>query len=199
MHINSEIALDLMEGRLDNVISQQWTRHVETCSQCSTTMTTWQEFIGSLKRPHLESAPQSMLEAASALFQPKPAEPSTLRRVVAALSFDSLLQPALAGARGTSAVRQVILRAEEFDIHLRIWASAGNRELLGQIQPRGTNTFNESARLHLLQNGERISSADVNELGEFHFTFVPEGLISLQIDLPHLTVVGALDMSEKAY
>jgi hypothetical protein len=29
-------------------------------------------------------------------------------------------------------------------------------------------------------------------MGEFHFTDVPEGDLSLQIDLPNLTVIGSL-------
>src|SRR5262249_35855746 len=144
-------------------------------------------------------APQSMLDSAVALFQPTTAEPRTsgFRRLIAQISFDSLTEPAFAGARGATAARQVVLRAEEFDIHLRIWRNEQNRELLGQIQPRGKKELSEKARLHLLQNGERISSAEVNDLGEFHFAVVPDGLLSLQIDLPHLTVIGALDVSEK--
>jgi hypothetical protein len=29
-------------------------------------------------------------------------------------------------------------------------------------------------------------------MGEFHFTDIPEGDLSLQIDLPNVTVIGAL-------
>jgi len=32
----------------------------------------------------------------------------------------------------------------------------------------------------------------VNDLGEFEFRSVPDGQLSLQIDLPHLTVITAL-------
>ena len=50
-----------------------------------------------LKRANLENAPQAL----------------------ASLVFDSFAQPALAGARGGAAMsRQIVLRAEGFDIHL---------------------------------------------------------------------------------
>src|SRR5205823_3417248 len=155
----TETAFDLMEGRLDQTLVQEWTGHLTSCSQCSTEIDAWKLLRTSLKRPHLESAPKSLLDSAAAIFQTpkKTTERSSIRQVIASVLFDSFSQPAFAGARGETATRQVVLRAEEFDIHVRIWATNENRELLGQIQPRKTKTFVDSARLHLLQNGERIS------------------------------------------
>jgi hypothetical protein len=199
MHIDTETALDLMEGRLENALARQWNDHLATCRMCSSELDALQGFRESLKRPHLENAPEGMLYSAVSLFQkPRNASvPSPIRQVLASLTFDSFAQPAFAGARGETATRQVVLSAEEFDIHVRVWATDQSRELLGQIQPRGTTKFIESARLHLLHKGERVSSAEVNELGEFHFRYVPEGGLSLQIDLPHLTVIGALDLDDR--
>jgi hypothetical protein len=200
MHIDTETAFDLMEGRLETEMARQWNDHLLTCRLCASEMDTFQSFRESLKRPHLENAPGRMMSAAVSLFQaPRAAsEPSRIRRVFANLTFDSFTQPLFAGARGGNGNnRQVVLRAEEFDIHVRVWITNESRELLGQIQPRGTSTFIEHARLHLLQNGERVSSAEVNDLGEFHFSFVPDGYLSLQIDLPHLTVIGALDLNDR--
>ena len=37
-----------------------------------------------------------------------------------------------------------------------------------------------------------IGSARSNTLGEFAFTDLPDGVLSLQIDLPYLTVISAL-------
>jgi hypothetical protein len=203
MHLNMDIGFDLMEGRLEKALEQQWMSHVDACSQCSMELQGWKQFRSSLRRRHLVSAPDALLDSALAVFKPAPQAHATaparssVKQVIANMLFDSFAQPAFAGARGELATRQVVLRAEEFDIHLRIWTSNQTRELLGQIQPRSTKTFVDTARLHLLQNGERISSADVNDLGEFHFTFVPDGFLSLQIDLPHLTVIGALDVVER--
>jgi hypothetical protein len=111
-------------------------------------------------------------------------------------SFDSFAQPAFAGARGVAEARQVVLRAEEFDIHVKVWGERAQRHLVGQILARGQSSFVQSARLHLLRNGERFESTLIDRLGEFHFDDVPDGLLSLQIDLPHLTVVGALNVAE---
>jgi hypothetical protein len=202
MHLDTETVIDLVEERLEKATQQEWLRHTDDCAECSTELQSWKNLSLALKRSHLHSASGALLEKVHAMFEPpvQPAcSPSTggLRQILATLIFDSFTQPAVAGARGQAASRQVVMRAEEFDIHVRIWATNENRQVLGQIQPRGTSTFIDTARLHLLHNGERVSSASVNELGEFHFDFVPSGLLSLQIDLPHLTVIGSLDVSEK--
>ena len=199
MHIDSEMALDFLDGRLEKTLELQWIGHLESCSECSAEINIWFGFRESLKRPHLESAPPSMLASAVALFQPQGGVEarSSIRQVIATLFYDSFAQPAFAGARGRTTNRQVVMRADEFDIHLRIWITDEGREMLGQIQPRDTANFAESARLHLLQDGQRVSSVETNALGEFHFSHVPEGFLSLQIDLPHLAVIGSLDVTER--
>jgi hypothetical protein len=55
-----------------------------------------------------------------------------------------------------------------------------------------------AARFHLLCNGERLESTGTDEMGEFRFTDLPEGVLSLQIDLPNLTVIGSLNVHENS-
>lgn len=193
MHLNAETVFDLMDGRLDETLAHQWTEHIASCSTCSGEMSQWQELRRTLKRTHLESAPRALLASAATLFRPKRSVPE----IIATLIFDSFAQPAFAGARGESGTRQVVMSAGDYDIHLQIGPSTANREMLGQIQPRGNRLFVESARLHLLQHGVPVSSTQINDLGEFYFKYVPEGFVNLQVDLPHLTVVGALDITDK--
>jgi hypothetical protein len=181
-------------------LSQQRTDRLDSCVSCLKQTESWRMFRGALKRTHLQSAPASMLAYAIDLFYSpfKTATRRTVRQIIASLIFDSFAQPRFAGARGELSTRQVVLRAEEFDIHVRIWEADQSRELLGQIQCRRTTSFVNTARLHLLRDGERISTVHVNELGEFHFPAVPTGYLSLQVDLPHLTVIGALDLHDRS-
>lgn len=156
-----------------------------------------------LKRANLENAPQSVLRRAERVFDrsgSSTASAGTLRQVLASLVFDSLAQPSLAGARGTTttAQRQLVLRAEGFDIHLKMWGVAPGRRMAGQVLARGESAFVSGARLHLIRDGERYDSVTVDKFGEFEFETVPDGFLSLQIDLPHLTVVGLLNPSEAA-
>src|SRR5262249_14443107 len=129
------------------------------------------------------------------IFRPRAGRPSsTLRSIAAAIVFDNLLQPAMAGARGSSSgvARQLVMRAEDFDIHIKIWGERGRKRVLGQMLPRKGHDFAGTAAFHLLRSDERIVSTRSDEMGEFEFTDVAEGDWNLQIDLPNLTVVGSL-------
>src|SRR5436190_9849562 len=153
MHLNSEAALDLIEGRLTNEQETVWRQHTETCSVCAEAVRNWKEVKEDLKRSHLLSAPDQDLKAVLWIFQP------ARRSVIASILFDSFLQPAMAGARGAaSASRQLVMRAEEFDIHVKIWGDQERKQMLGQVLSRNGKDFIRSGRFHLVRNGERIES-----------------------------------------
>ena len=198
MHLSPEIALDWIDGRLAKGQENFWRDHLELCKECTRDVEGWRELKTNLRRPYLRSASSETIRQVTQIFRPAPPKTeSRLRQVMASLIFDSFLDPALAGARGTSvSARQLVMRAEEFDIHIKIWGDPDHRQMLGQLLPRSGDRFVEAARFHLLQNGERLETASVDETGEFHFLDVPEGDLSLQIDLPNLTVIGALNVRE---
>jgi hypothetical protein len=93
--------------------------------------------------------------------------------------------------------RQVVMRAEEFDIHIKVWNDGERRKMLGQLLPRQGKEFARPARFHLLREGARVGSTVTDETGEFYFEQVPEGDLSLQIDLPNITVIGALNIQDE--
>jgi hypothetical protein len=193
MHMSTETALDLADGLLEPAQAEFWETHILTCTTCMQDMADWRNLGINLKRSHLENAPSKDLERAFDIFGPARTAGSKLRQVLAGIIFDSFQQPAFAGARGgATAARQLVLRAEEFDIHVKIWGEQHHRQLLGQLLSRSGDSFEGAAHFHLLRNGERLESTSMDDMGEFHFTDIPEGDLSLQIDLPNLTVIGAL-------
>jgi len=198
MHLSPEIAFDLLEGRLLRDQEAFWKQHLEICRDCAEYVEGWRTMGTTLRRSHLESAPDEELQEAINVF-PSSLEQksSTIRSVIASIIFDSFAEPAFAGVRGGAApARQLVMHAEEFDIHVKIWGDSDRRQMLGQLLPRNGKNFVNTARFHLLRNGERIETTAVDDVGEFHFSDVPEGDLSLQIDLPNLTVIGALNMKE---
>jgi hypothetical protein len=197
MHLSLEIALDFLGGRLDPDKTMFWKQHLESCHECVQEIGRLRQLKVDLGRSHLTSASDQELQKAIQIYPQKP-EGGGLRSILASLVFDSFMEPAMAGARGTAAAaRQIVMRAEEFDIHVKIWGDEEHRQMLGQLLPRSGQDFVQSARFHLLRNGERIESTSVDEVGEFYFSDLPEGNLSLQIDLPNLTVIGALNIKEK--
>jgi hypothetical protein len=122
---------------------------------------------------------------------------SAPRKIVAATVFDSLTQP-FAGARGATAGRQVVLRAEELDIHLKISTNPSQRQIIGQVFARNETEFLSSVRLHLLLNGKPFKTTWSDNFGQFQFDEVPQGVFHLQLDLPQLTVVSGITIGEQA-
>ena len=121
---------------------------------------------------------------------------STIRSSRAEIVFDSFVELGMAGLRGSdSPARQFIMRADEFDIHIKIWGDEGSKQMIGQVLPRNVDDF-VGGTLHLLKNGELVESTVIDEIGEFVFTYVPKGVLSIQIELPHITVIGALNFPE---
>ena len=119
---------------------------------------------------------------------------SASQPVIAATLFDSQKQPSLGGTRGAGDARHLVLRAEGFDIHVKAWGIAPTRQMTGQILSRGAALPVADARLHLMRDGERLAITSADKFGGFTFYNVPEGQLSLQIDMPNLTVVGALNL-----
>jgi hypothetical protein len=198
MHLNTSDALGYIEGRLEQDQEVFWTQHMEVCDKCAQVVLHWRQIAADLKRSHLLSAPVSDLAAAENIF-PTTQEPvPALRTILAAIVFDSCAQPALAGVRGSSnpVPRQLVMRAEEFDIHVKVWGDPDKKQILGQLLPRSGRNFMRAARFHLFADGQKFASTTPDETGEFEFKEVPAGDLSLQIDLPNLTVIGALRASD---
>ena len=155
MHLRTETALDLLEERMELGEKNFWKEHVQNCDTCRNELSVWQQLEIDMKRSHLKSAPEEDLKKAFHIF-PKPAEePRPMLHILATIMFDSFREPAFAGSRGTTAAaRQMVMRAEEFDIHIKIWGERENRQLLGQLLPRAGEKFVRAARFHLLRNGD---------------------------------------------
>jgi hypothetical protein len=119
-------------------------------------------------------------------------------RTPADIFFDTYAQSRIAGFRGGSSLpgRQFVLRDQQFDIHIKISSKESLREIHGQLLARAGAAFVAAAQCHLLRNGVRFESTTTDEIGEFHFTRIPEGDLYIQIDLPDLTIVGSLNPEE---
>ena len=201
MHLNSETALDLIDGTISEAERHFWQKHLDSCRECTAELNEWSALIRWARRAKLVSAPPDVLASAKRLYEVSQESRPSVRQIVASIIFDSFAQPATAGIRagvaaGQIVFRHVVLRAEEFDIHVRIATVEDHLQLLGQILPRGSRTFIKGAWLHLRREEERLGSVELNHLGEFQFNNIPDGLLSLQIDMPHVTVISALHTTE---
>ena len=201
MHLSPIKALDLLELRMAEFERQSLLKHIDSCKDCASEFQEWSTLVELVKRPHLMSAPDAIIASAKTIFDTSFETRKTgrlLRQVVALIVFDSFAEPAPVGTRAGVGMdsgvvsRRVLFRTDDFDIHVRISKVEDHHELLGQILPRGGGGFVKDASVHLRHEEARIGSANLNSLGEFLFTSIPDGLLSLQIDLPYVTVISAL-------
>ena len=192
MHLRPEEALDLIEMRAPEEQVNFWNQHIATCSSCLDQLQAWRRIRALLKRENLESAPDAVTAMAHTVFEP-PVARRPLREILASVVFDSFAQPALAGARGASSARQLLLSAEEIDVHLRVWTVGTERRIAGQLLSRDKSADVRGTRLHLVSAGKRMGTAEADKFGEFEFEEVTDGPLDLEIELPHLKITGALN------
>jgi hypothetical protein len=89
------------------------------------------------------------------------------------------------------------MRAEELDIHLKISNNPAQHQITGQVFARNETQFMGSVRLHLLLNGKPYKTTWSDNFGQFEFDALPQGVFRLVLDLPQLTVVGGITISEQ--
>src|SRR5437867_2266671 len=131
-HLTRETALDFLEQRLDTGQALRWKQHLKQCARCTRYLAEWEHLLTALKGFNLQNAPERDMQKAIAIFPHRSDErrPS-IRRIWATTVFDSFSGPALAGARGVPAIgRQIILQAEDFDIHVQIRGEREPRQIL---------------------------------------------------------------------
>lgn len=143
----------------------------------------------------LEDAPEAVIQRALGVWQggARPAAPAAgaLRRLVAAIAFDSGGAGALAFGRRAAggATRQVLYTTEGLDIDLRIspdgdaatdrWALSG--QVLGPNAQGVVGLADDS--------GRAIAEAPLSELGEFRLPAVGAGPYTLTLRLGFVEIV----------
>jgi anti-sigma factor RsiW len=112
---------------------------------------------------------------------------------LAALVFDTLRDPLPLGARSSAThVRQMLYRAADYDIDVRVTPADGGRvRISGQVLPGPERSLDAAAGVEVALVGPELPVAlvDTNELGEFDFGPQPEGDYTLSIEAPEERLV----------
>jgi anti-sigma factor RsiW len=185
-HLTYDQLADLAEGRLNAVERQTSLAHTHDCSRCGEQLIQLEQLINTMRADAAIDPPNYVVARALDLFPTRVAaagEPSLVRRVLAALSFDSLQLPAAYGVRsGQSATRQLLYNAGENDLDLRVTASGESWVLSGQVL--GDCTGGEVE----LEGEAGAARSSMNELCEFTLPAVPTGSYTLRLRLNEMEV-----------
>jgi hypothetical protein len=186
-HTPFELLVDLAEGRVAPEDSRDARAHLSTCAACAGQLAQVERLTQMMRSDNSEDAPRDVLAAALSLFPARPAREGFLRRVVAALSFDSTAPAPAFGVRSgqASSTRQLLFSAGDVDVDLRVAPDAEGWAVSGQVLGECAGGW---AELGGAEESGRAARAELNELCEFALPAVPAGSYTLRLRLDDLLV-----------
>ena len=177
-HISTDQLADLIEGRLDADAEAGLRAHLAGCSRCAERLAWLDRVIGLMRADDREEVPARVGEYISRVFRARPAPPSPVQRIVAALRFDSALRPQPLGRRSAPLhERQLVFSAPGLAVDLRIAAAGREWSVSGQVlgaRPPGQVE---------LRGPEAVLQAELSADGEFVLRPVPQGIYELALQL----------------
>jgi len=187
-HITVEDLVDYMDGKPTDVEKQTIESHLEACGECTELKLEFQALVTRLREDSSFEPPAGQVQWAVDLFQPLMQSESkgSLRKIIAALVFDTYDEPMPAGVRrvGTPP-RQLLFRAGDVDVDVKIESTEANDciTLAGQVLS-STAKFFDNAPVKLESHGIVRYRTRTNVVGEFSFDEVPKDTYHLSVDLP---------------
>jgi len=169
---------------------QQVESRISTCSECAELKQELQDLYVQLREDSSYEPPAELVQWGVGLFQPllQPAAQAggKLRKIIAALVFDTYDEPLLAGVRRVGAPpRQLLFRAGGVDVDVKIESMESNDRitLVGQVLSN-TSKFFDNTPVKLESHGIVRYRTMTNIVGEFTFDEVPKDTYHLSVDLP---------------
>jgi hypothetical protein len=187
--------VDWVEGRLPQKEAQAMEEQVEVADIATLADVAWlRKFVSATEDSVLESPPPEVRSTLIARFRAH-AEgrrtPGLLKRVVATLTFDGGLRPAVgvrsAGTQG--ARRQLVYSADDLDVALNFLPRARDKnfDLDGQVLPRDDVELG-SFSVQLLQSETELGITATDDLGAFAFESIPSGVYEIILSTDRVEV-----------
>ncbi len=193
-HPKFETLLDFLENRLPKAKADQVAAHLALpCAVCQGEIEGMRDILQLLRNEHLSEPSAVAVQRAIRLFRRFHERPSSDERprLIARLLFDNLLTPSSVAVRGIGNERQLLYRAEEFDVDLQVAdeGGQGSLHLLGQVMPLADDVSQVHGGLVRLTQGDDVAaSATADELGTFAFQAIAPGDYELWLDLPRARI-----------
>lgn len=186
-HIAFSALADFAENRTASDERTELMTHISGCSKCGDELQGLEQVMVLMRTDTEPDAPRDLIAYAMNLFAQRevPRAPSLVRRIVAALTFDSSanLAPAFGMRSGQTTSRQLVYSAGGNDVDLRLTPLKDQWVIAGQLLGEGC----EAGEVRL--EGEATSAAaPLNELCEFTLPPVPSGRYKLFLRLGNIEV-----------
>jgi hypothetical protein len=195
--------VDWVEDRLPEDEAQAVEEQVARADSRTLADVAWlRKFVKATNYAVLESPPPEVRDTLIARFEAYAngqRTPGLLKRVLARLTFDSDLRPAvgLRTAGAQQARRQLVYSAGIFDIALNLRSGVPDKNFVldGQVLPREDQELKPFS-VQLLHGGTELALTATDELGSFAFRDTPPGVydIVLSTDQEEISI-AAVDLS----
>jgi len=183
-HIPLPELTDIADNK--SAISAAAREHLAACSHCSKQLENLRQTINLMRTDETEDAPAELLQYARNIFRSRAVREarSLLTTIIASLVFDSLTSEPAFGLRSQAAAgRQLIYSAEAADIDVRVSPENDEWQIAGQVLGSSCTSGDVS-----LENDSFLTSVALNDLCEFSFGTVPNGVYNISVRLPDLSI-----------
>ena len=187
MHFSTEEWIDFVNQVVSAGKKQEMEEHLgKGCKRCSKTVSVWQRVWRTAKTEGNYQPPSDLVRIAKAAFAGSLlAERRKRAGNLVDVLFDSFLQPVFNGARSSSTgIRQMLYRADPFQIDLQLEVQPGGRsivvtgQLLNFARPEIVGR-NVPVMLSNLRGG--VVQTVTNQYGEFRETIETSGDLELMV------------------
>jgi hypothetical protein len=177
-HFSMDEWIDFARGIEGKEKSVKMREHLDQgCVKCSKTLETWRQIVNfANQEPSLEPPAYALRAVKTSFLLHKTfsaQENQGKKFEIARLVFDSALEPATVGVRGTaSVVRQLLYRSGTLCIDMRMQPKPGSQAmvLIGQVLDSAKPDHGIGGiPVRLLCKGDTLSQSRTNDVGEFDF------------------------------
>jgi hypothetical protein len=195
--------VDWVEGRLPEDEARAVEEQVARADSRTLADVAWlRKFVKATDNAVLESPPREVRDALIARFEAYAngqRTPGLLKRVLARLTFDSDLRPAvgLRTAGAQQARRQLVYSAGAFDVVLNLRSRVPDENLVldGQVLPREDQELKPFS-VQLLYGGTELGLTTTDELGSFALRDIPPGVYDIVLSTDEEEIsIAPVDLS----
>jgi len=144
-------------------------KHIDDgCESCTLALRTWESVLTTAEDESSLTPPDDIVRVVKSFAPAANAGPSVR------LVFDSNLQPAPAGIRGSISARQLLYQTDDYYVDLRLEPRRESERacLVGQVMNRsGSDTIARGVAVRLKTGTLPLAETTVNQFGEFQFEF----------------------------
>jgi len=168
---------------------KQMLAHLEYgCSKCERVKGLLSRFAAICTREAAYQVPRAAEQQVKAMISlAKTPHRSTLQRILASLTYDSVNDPQPVGVRGTHQInRQVLFHAGDYSVDLRFEHEKGSASmvLVGQIaNQKMPDEVLSNLPVILVAGNREVTRSISNTFGEFQLEYVPESDLRLLVPL----------------